>query len=161
MAPTPTEEIEPSVEREESLWDVVVRTLEFTDDPRRVVVVSLPRPVPVETLQRTARSLRESGMKSRIVFLNYGGDAVDFRRSDLVRLVGALLDDTAEGEPHSWDGELLPLPAGERVSEDTMAHYMSGMPKVGRRSVDLHVYDALRAEVLFLRSELKKISREG
>ncbi len=48
------------------------------------------------------------------------------------------------------EGDELPLPTGERTSRTNLAWIMSGMPKVGRTSVDIHVFDALRAEVLAL-----------
>lgn len=51
----------------------------------------------------------------------------------------------------------LPLPTGPRPSPDRLAWLLSGMAKVGRTSVDLHVYDELRAEVDALRARVAEL----
>lgn len=49
----------------------------------------------------------------------------------------------------------LPLPTGPRPDAERLAWIMSGMPKVGRSSVDSDVFDELRAEVDALRAVAK------
>lgn len=54
------------------------------------------------------------------------------------------------------DEETLPLPTGPRPDPNVIAWIMSGMPKVGRLTIDIHVYDGLRAEINALREEMKR-----
>lgn len=59
------------------------------------------------------------------------------------------------------DGESeLPLPTGERATANNLAWIMSGMPKVARTSVDIHVFDYLRAEVNALQSAAAERERQ-
>lgn len=51
----------------------------------------------------------------------------------------------------------LPLPTGPRPDSERLAWIMSGMPAVGRTSVDLHVFNELRAEVDALRAVAKSV----
>lgn len=64
-------------------------------------------------------------------------------------------DAEPKDRPASFDGETLPLPTGPRPSPDRLDWLMSGMAKVGRKTVDIHVFDELRAEVNALRAEAK------
>lgn len=67
-----------------------------------------------------------------------------------------------ESAPATGEQE-LPLPTGPVPSANDLAWMISGMPKVGRTSVDLHVYDGLRAalnaanaEIVALKAELEE-----
>lgn len=51
-------------------------------------------------------------------------------------------------------GDTLPLPTGPRPDPNHLAWILSGMPKVGRLSIDIHIFDSLRAEVNALRATL-------
>jgi hypothetical protein len=55
------------------------------------------------------------------------------------------------------DGDTLPLPTGPRPPPDHLAWILSGMPKVGRTSIDIHVFDSLRAELNAAMAELAKV----
>lgn len=72
-----------------------------------------------------------------------------------LRAIDAALASTPSAEPTPRDmrDEKLPLPTGPRPDPERLAWLMSGMPKVGRTSVDLHVFDELRAEVNALRAD--------
>lgn len=153
MSDFPETAVTPGEHREESLWDIAVRSFEFEDDAKRVVIVATRDQPERSEFERFIAHLRAAGVKTKIMFVPSDAEITSLDRQNLVRLIGSLLDDTADGGK-SYEGQTLPLPTGLRVSEDAMTQIMSGMPKVGRRSVDIHVYDALRAEVNYIRDEM-------
>lgn len=115
--------------------------------------------------QRARDEARESEAKMRaalddvyadlaVIRSSSHADAVDACAAHAVSVVEAALSAPApEPSAQMTRDAKLPLPTGPRPDEKRLAWLMSGMPKVGRSTVDIHVFDELRAEVAALRAE--------
>lgn len=119
-----------------------ITTLERERDEARADAARLR-----EALTQVRDAMRATGQEP---------DGDDDPRRPVASAVWHALDSTPSAEPtprEMRDDAELPLPTGPRPDSERLAWLLSGMPKVGRTSVDLHVFDELRAEVNALRAD--------
>lgn len=103
---------------------------------------------PMGLANRVAEELRE--LRGALILMSPDPRRVLEEAADVANMAMMVADAAGALEVPAVEAEAeaeLPLPTGPRPDSRRLAWLMSGMPKVGRTSVDVHVFDELRAEL--------------